>query len=193
MRKFSAWRSSLRGERDRADLGHPFDDVGDLGTEQLLDALDGGQRVLDDVVEQAGGDGDHVQPHVGEDVGDLERMDEVGLARVADLSLVLEGGEDVGPPEQLDVGVGAVGPDLFDQVLEPNHGDWCPSMMSGSGSGPGCCSMIPLGHGDPEGARRSARMPRSSACGFGSRLTGLGNGATIPAGFASALTGGLRA
>ena len=55
-------------------------------------------RVLDDVVEQAGGDRDDVELHVGEQVGDLQRVDEVGLAGVADLSLVLEGGEDIGPP-----------------------------------------------------------------------------------------------
>ena len=48
-------------------------------------------------------------------------MDEVGLAGMADLSLVLEGGEHVRPPEQLDVGLGVGGPDLFDEVLEPNH------------------------------------------------------------------------
>ena len=70
-----------RRERNGADLGHPLDDVGDLGAEQLLDALDGRQRVFDDVVEEAGGDGHGVELHVGEEVGDGERMDEVGLAR----------------------------------------------------------------------------------------------------------------
>ena len=87
-----------RREGDRADLGDPLDDVGDLGAEELLDALDGRQGVLDDVVEQAGGDGDDVQLHVGQEVGDGERVDEVGLPRMADLSPVLEGREDVGPP-----------------------------------------------------------------------------------------------
>ena len=95
--------------------------MGDVGAEQLLDPLDRGLGVLDDVVEQPGGDGDDVELHVGEQVGHLERVDEVGLARMADLSLVLEGREHVGPPEQLDVGLGVVGPDLFDEVLEPNH------------------------------------------------------------------------
>ena len=108
-------------ERDGADLGHALDDVRDVVAEGLADALDGGQGVLDDVVEQAGGDAHDVELHVGEDVGDLEGMDEVGLAGMADLSLVLQGREDVGPPEQLEVGVRAVGPDLFEQVLEANH------------------------------------------------------------------------
>ena len=72
-------------------------------------------------MEEPGGDGDDVELHVGEEIGDLERVDEVRLARMADLSLVLEGGEDVRPPEQLDVGLGVGRPDLFDEVLEPNH------------------------------------------------------------------------
>ena len=110
-----------RREADGADLGDPFDDVGDLGAEQLLDPLDGGQRVLDDVVEEAGGDGDGVELHVGQEVGDGEGVDQVGLAGMADLSPVLEGREDVGPPEQLDVGVRAVGPDFFEEILEANH------------------------------------------------------------------------
>ena len=108
----------------------PFDDVRDLGAEQLLDALDGRQRVLDDVVEQAGGDGDRVELHVGEEVGDRERVDQVGLAGVADLAPVLEGREDVGPAQQLDVGVGAVGPDFFEEILEANHGIRCLTVIS---------------------------------------------------------------
>ena len=71
------------------------------------------------------GDADDVQLHVGQDVGDLEGMDEVGLAGMADLSLVLQGREDVGPPEQLEIGVRTVAPDLFEQVLEANHRIWC--------------------------------------------------------------------
>ena len=69
--------------------------------------------------------GDDVQPHVREDVGDLEGVDEVGFARMAHLSLVLEGGEHVRPPQQLQVRVRVVAPDLFDDVLESDHGRWC--------------------------------------------------------------------
>ena len=42
-------------------------------------------------------------------LGHLEGVDQVGLAGVADLALVLEGREDVGPPEQLEVGVRGIG------------------------------------------------------------------------------------
>ena len=84
-----------------------------------------------------------VELHVGEDVGDLERVDQVGLPRLAHLALVREGREDVGPPEQLDVGVRHVASDLVDQVFESNHGDRClrarrarplPGFIIGTGS-----------------------------------------------------------
>ena len=82
-----------RREGDRADLGDPLDQVGHLGTERLLEALGRRQRVLDDVVEQAGRQGDDVHPHVRQDAGHLQRMDQIRLARVAHLPLVLQGGE----------------------------------------------------------------------------------------------------
>ena len=125
LRKFSACRSSLDENGIAPELGDPFDDVGDVGAEQLLDPLDRGLGVFDDVVEQPGGDRDDVELHVGEQVGDLERVDQIRLPGMADLSLVLEGRKDVGPPEQLDVGVGIDRPDLFDEVLEPDHDGRC--------------------------------------------------------------------
>ena len=101
-----------RRERNRADLGDALDDVGDLGAEELGDALGRRQRVLDDVVQQAGGDGHDVELHVREEVGDFERVNEIRLAGMAHLSLVLEGGEDVRPPQELEVRLGAVGSSL---------------------------------------------------------------------------------
>ena len=107
LRKLSACRSSFDENGMRRQLGDALDDVRDLRAEQLLDAIDGRQRVLDDVVQQAGGDGHGVEAHVGEDVGHLERVHQVGLAGVAHLPLVLHRREDVRPPQQLDVGVRA--------------------------------------------------------------------------------------
>ena len=52
--------------------------------------------VLEDVMEKPGDERRPVQPHVGEQAADFERMAEVGLARAADLALVGPGGEDVG-------------------------------------------------------------------------------------------------
>ena len=110
-----------RGELNRAELRDALDDMRDVGAEKLLDTLDWRLRVFDDVVEQPRGDGNDVELHVREEIGNLERMDEVRLPRVADLSLVLEGGEDVRPPQHLNIGLGVDRPDLFDEVLEPNH------------------------------------------------------------------------
>ena len=77
MRKFSAWRSSV-DERDGADLGHALDDVRDVLAELLADFLGRGKRVLDHVVQQAGGNADRVEFHVGQDVGDFQRVHEYG-------------------------------------------------------------------------------------------------------------------
>ncbi len=69
----------------------------------LADALDGGERVFDDVVQEPGRHRHHIQLHVGQDVGNLERVDEVRFPGVTDLALVLERGKDVRPPQQLDI------------------------------------------------------------------------------------------
>ncbi len=114
-----------RRKLDRAEFGDPFHHVRDVRPEQLTDALNGGLRVLHDVVEEPGGNRHHIQLHVGQQVGDLDRVYQVGLAGVTDLSLVLEGGEHVCPPEHLDVSLGVVAPDFLDEVLEPNHESWC--------------------------------------------------------------------
>ena len=102
------------GEPDRADLRDPFDDVGHLGPEQLLDPVDRGQRVFDDVVEQPGGDRHDVELHVGEEIGDRQGVDEVWLAGMADLALVFEGRKHVSPAKELHVGIWAVGPDFLE-------------------------------------------------------------------------------
>ena len=125
LRKFSTWRSSL-DENGMAPI---------LVTPSTMCATSSPKRsrrvsgvvsgVFDDVVEEAGGHADDVELHPGEDVGDFERVDQVGLAGMADLSLVLAGREDVGPPQQLQVGVGVVVPDPVEQILEANHRERC--------------------------------------------------------------------
>ena len=135
LRKFSTCRSSLDENGIALILVTPSTMCATSSPKLLADALDRGQGVLDDVVQQPGGDADDVQLHVGEDVGDLEGMDEVGLAGMADLSLVLQGRKHVGPPEQLEVRVGAVAPDLVEQVLEANHEERCLIRAEGSPGG----------------------------------------------------------
>ena len=126
-------------KRDRTELGDPFDHVRDVTAEQLPNPLDRRLGVLDDVVEEARGNRHHVQFHVREQVGDLQRMNQIGLPGMADLPLVLEGREDVRPPEQLDIGLGVVAPDLLDEVLEPDHGRRCLTSKSRDEE----CSRVP--------------------------------------------------
>jgi hypothetical protein len=76
-------------------------------------------------VEQAGRHSHDVEPHVGKEIGNFKRVNQIGITRVAHLALVLEGGEDVGPPQQLEVRLGAVGSDFLEEGLEPNHGSRC--------------------------------------------------------------------
>ena len=66
-----------------------------------------------------------VHLHVGQDRGHLERVHEVGLTGMANLALVLQRRENVGPAQQFEVGVRVVIPDLFQQVFETDHDKWC--------------------------------------------------------------------
>ena len=122
-----------RRERDRAQLGHALDNVGDIGAEQFRDALDRRLGVFDDVVEQPGGDRHDVELHVGELIRHLQGVHEIRFPRVANLPLVLEGGEHVGPPQQVNIGVRVDPPDFFDEVLEPDHEVWCLTGTRGVG------------------------------------------------------------
>src|SRR4051794_33860807 len=97
----------------------------DFGAKELSDSLDRRQRVLDNVVQESRGDRDSVQLEVDEELGDRERMDQVRLARMAYLAPMFEGGENVGAPEQFDVGVRAVRPDFLQEILEANHHNRC--------------------------------------------------------------------
>ena len=54
------------------------------------------------------------------DVGHLDRMDQVGLAREARLPLVGLGREDIGAPEQVDIRVGIVALYALYDVFETN-------------------------------------------------------------------------
>ena len=123
-----------RRELEGGQLGDALDHVRHLLPEQFPDLFDRVGGVLDNVVQEAGRDGDHVQPHVRQEVGDLQRVHQIRLAGSTDLSLVLVGGEDVGPPEQLGVGVRIGRAHLLEQIFEPDHGCRCLTEMDGFGA-----------------------------------------------------------
>ena len=94
-----------RRELQGAQFGDALDDVGHVLPEQFANFRDRVGRVLDDVVEETGGDRHGVQAEVGQDVGHLQGVDEVGLAGPPGLALVLVGRKHVCPPEQLRIGL----------------------------------------------------------------------------------------
>ena len=85
-------RFFARGEIDLADLGDALDDVRDLLAKFLADVDDGDRGVFDGIVQQAGGDGDRVHLHLGQNQRHFERMHQIRLARGAGLAfMMLEG------------------------------------------------------------------------------------------------------
>ena len=113
----------LRDVGVAGDLGDAVDELGDVVAEHLLQGLFRGERVLEDVVEQPDGDGGLVEAHLRENVRDLEGVDEIRLARAADLPAMLPRREDVGPLQQLLVEVRLIALDLLEDLFEADHGD----------------------------------------------------------------------
>ncbi len=74
-------------------------------------------------MQQPGDDGRHIHFQLDEDIGDLHRMGQVGLAGKTHLSLVHLGAEDVGLAHGIEVGIAVEGADFFENVVETNHGD----------------------------------------------------------------------
>jgi hypothetical protein len=109
------------GVLDFADLGEAVDDMGDFFAEVFLEYLDSGQCVLYDVVEQSTGDTNDIQFPICEDVGDLEGMHEVRLARPSDLPAMLAGGEDISTTEQIKVSIRLIAPYLLEYVFKTDH------------------------------------------------------------------------
>ena len=113
-------RRLARGERllHGGDLGERADQRGDVLAELLLELRLAHHRVLEQVVEQAGGDRDLVEPHLGEDVRHLQRVDQVRLARDAQLAAVRARGVQVGAAQQPLVAARVVGLDEVEDILE---------------------------------------------------------------------------
>ena len=108
-------RALVLGQRlDLRKLGHAVDQPGDLGPEIGLDIVDRGERILDRIVQQRGGDGLLVELEVGHQPGNLDRVAEIGIAARALLRAVLLHGIDIGVVEHRLVGVRVVGLDPLD-------------------------------------------------------------------------------
>ena len=104
---------------DLAELGDAVDQSRDIGAEQLLDLLRGGDGILDRVVEDGGDDRLVVELQVRENSRDLDRVGEIWVSRGADLGAMSLQREDIGAVDQRLVGVGIIGPDLLDKFILP--------------------------------------------------------------------------
>jgi hypothetical protein len=106
---------------DLRQLGHPIDEPRHAGPKQPLDLFRGGNRVLDRVVEDAGGDRLGVELQFGEDARDFDRMAKIGVAGRAELRPVRLHRKHIGAVEQVLVGVGVVREDAIDEFVLAQH------------------------------------------------------------------------
>jgi hypothetical protein len=83
------------GDDHPADLGDPVHEKGDRLPEEVANLVDGGDSVLHRVVEEAGGHRFLVEVPVGEGIGHIEGVDQVGVPRHPQLTVVHLGGENV--------------------------------------------------------------------------------------------------
>ena len=105
-------------ELDPRQLRDALDELRDLVAELGAHLLDVRVGVLDDVVQQRGGDRLLVEPQLGADLRGAPRMVDEVLAGAALLSLVRGRGEAEGPREQVAVDVRVVGGDGRDQLVD---------------------------------------------------------------------------
>jgi len=103
------------------NLGQPVHKVRDFGAEILLYRIDAGLGIFDYVVQQSSGYADRVEVEVGEQIGNLERMDEVRLARFTSLSAMFAGREEVCAAQEVFIRAGMISANLFEYGLDTNH------------------------------------------------------------------------
>src|SRR4029079_7606536 len=105
------------------NLGEAVDQLRDLIAEIILYRVEIDQSIFDHIVKQAGRDAHVIQTHVRENIGDLERMDQVRLARRSLLPAMVERRKKIRAPDEVNIGTGPVMLDLFYYVFDPDHLD----------------------------------------------------------------------
>src|SRR5581483_853332 len=105
-------------ELDSGQLGDAVDELRDLVAELVADRLQVRLGVLDDVVEERGGDRRLVQPQLREDLRDSERVVDELLPRPALLALVRLRREGERACDQVAIEIGLVALDRLDQLID---------------------------------------------------------------------------
>ena len=121
LRKFSAWRSSFEVKLIFESLVTPSTSSATSTPNSLLDVVGRRERVLDDVVQEAGADARGVEPQVGDDAGDADRVHDVRLARLARLPRVHPEAVVVGPLDQVGIDRRLVRLDALDELFDLKH------------------------------------------------------------------------
>ena len=111
-------RLLARLELDARQLRDAVDELGDLVAELVLDLVERRLGVLDDVVQERGGDRLLVEPQAREDERHPVRVVDEVLAGAPLLPLVRVRREEKGAPEELAVDVRVVGRDLGEQLVD---------------------------------------------------------------------------
>src|SRR5439155_18527476 len=89
--------------------------------EVFANRLGVGERVFNHIVKQPRRDGNGVEPHVSQDVGYFQRMDEIRFAGSALLPLVLARRKEVSAPQQIQIRLRMITLYLFANLFYSNH------------------------------------------------------------------------
>ena len=79
-------RTAAKGESTQ--LGYPGDDMGNFLTEHCIYFFRSGMGIFDHIVQQAGGDADHIEFHVGQNTGYFQGVGKVGLSGQTHLTIM---------------------------------------------------------------------------------------------------------
>ena len=104
-----------------ADLGHAVHQLRDLLPELALHHVAGGEGILEHVVQQPHRDAGLVELEVRQQPGDVERVDQVGLAGAPHLVAVHRRGEVVDRPQELGLDLASMVLQAGDDLLQAHH------------------------------------------------------------------------
>ena len=159
-----------RAELEVGELRHPVDQLGDLVAEAQRDLVVGRAGVLDRVVQQRGDDRGVVEPLLGEQDRDGDRVAEVGLARGAALAFVHRGAVVVGGRDQAAVRARVVGAHERGQRLDGHDPVGAGTRdrddrFGGRGERLVQDDLLGPGYREPPGERRAAAQVGSTPAG----------------------------
>jgi len=112
-------RTAAKGER--AQLGHPGDNVRDFLAEHLIYLFRSRMSIFDHIMQEAGRNADNIEFHVSENAGHFKGMRQVRFTGQAHLSLVDFGRVDIGTIYDIQITILIVLGDLVNYVVYTDH------------------------------------------------------------------------